>query len=84
MTITFIDLYNECSGQPWSMFDNDAESIEDFETAMKISINKAISYLWNYQPWSFRAKEQTLRTKKSKNNYLLPNGILSKKTISVS
>lgn len=79
--INFLDLYNECAGQPWSMFDNDAESVEDFETAMKISINKAISFLWNYQPWSFRAKEQTLRTKKSKNNYSLPNGIISKRTI---
>ncbi|MCD7740291.1 MAG: hypothetical protein LUH11_02970 [Candidatus Gastranaerophilales bacterium] len=79
--ITFLDLYNECSGQPWSMFDNDAENIEDFETAMKISINKAISFLWNYQPWSFRFKQQTLKTKKTRNNYSLPNGLISKKTI---
>jgi hypothetical protein len=46
MTLTFIDLYNECAGQPWSMFDAEAESQDDFETALKISINKAISYLW--------------------------------------
>ena len=39
MTLTFLDLYNECAGQPWSMFDNDAESAVDFESAMKISIN---------------------------------------------
>lgn len=81
MTLTFIDLYNECAGQPWSMFDNDAESNEDFESAMKISINKAISFLWNYLPWSFRASKYTFTTKIGRANYELPEGIVVQKTI---
>lgn len=81
MTLTFLDLYNECAGQPWSMFDNDAESIEDLESALKISINKAISFLWNYQPWSFRTDKQTIKTKAGKNYYSVPNGTITKKTI---
>lgn len=81
MTLTFLDIYNECAGQPWSMFDNDAESDEDFESAMKISINKAISYLWNLQPWSFRKYTQKLRTKVDRALYVKPNGIIIKKTI---
>ena len=46
MALTFLDLYNECAGQPWSMFDNDAESVEDFESAMKISINSENADGW--------------------------------------
>jgi len=48
---------------------------------MRISINKAINFLWNYQPWSFRAAKRTLRTKPNIANYNAPNGQLLKKTI---
>lgn len=79
--LTLLDIYNECAGQPWSMFDNDAISKEDFESAMKISINKALSYLWNYQDWSFRFAKKTTRTKPNIAEYSLPNGTLIRKTI---
>lgn len=81
MTLTFLSLYNECAGQPWSMFDNDAVSKEDFETAMKISINKAITYLWSLQPWSFRVAKKTIKTKAGVASYQAPNGQLVKKTL---
>lgn len=82
MTITFLDLYNECAGQPWSMFDSDAESADDLETALKISINKAVSYLWNSYAWSFRLKNTTIKTKANKAYYSMPNGNITKKVIS--
>ena len=81
MTITFLDLYNECAGQPWSMYDPDAESLEDLEGALKISINKALSYIWNLQPWSFRKEITNIKTKPNKASYALPNGIIEKKTV---
>ena len=81
MTLTFLDLYNECASQPWSMYDADAESIDDLESALKISINKAISYLWNYQPWSFRIQKQTIKLKPGRTSYSLPAGTILKKTI---
>jgi hypothetical protein len=81
MTLTFLDLYNECAGQPWSMFDNDAESVEDFESAMKISINKAISYIWNCKPWSFRNSKRSFTTEPGVASYNHPDGILTKKVI---
>ena len=81
MTLQFLDIYNECAGQPWSMFDADAESIDDLESALKISINKAVSFLWNYQPWSFRVYETNIRTKTGKADYTIPDGIILKKTI---
>ncbi len=81
MTITFLELYNECAGQPWSMFDNDAESEEDFESSMKISINKAVSFLWDYQPWSFRINTSKITTRANKAGYTLPEGIILKKVI---
>lgn len=79
MTLTFLDLYNECAGQPWSMFDNDATSVEDLESALKISINKAASFLWNYQPWSFRIKTNQSMTKANVNKYLMPDGTIVRK-----
>ena len=81
MTLTFIDLYNECAGQPWSMFDAEAESQDDFETALKISINKAISYLWNFQPWKFKIQTMILKTRVGRESYGVPDGNIIKKTI---
>ena len=78
MTITLLSLYNECAGQPWSMFDSDAESAEDFESALKISINKAISFIWNHQPWSFRMMTHIAKVKAGKNKFLLPDGIITR------
>lgn len=78
MTLTFLDLYNECAGQPWSMFDSDAESVEDLESSLKISINKAVSFLWNYQPWSFRQMTHIARVKIGNNKYLMPDGVISR------
>lgn len=81
MTITFLELYNECAGQPWSMFDADAEGMDDLESALRISINKACSYLWNYQPWSFRKKSKKITTRENVASYNLPIGLLQRKTI---
>ena len=35
MTLTFLDIYNEVAGQAWSMYDGDAESIDEMESALK-------------------------------------------------
>ena len=84
MTLTFLDIYNECAGQPWSMYDNEMESSEDFETAMKISINKAISYVWNLYPWIFRKYTQKIKTKVNRDNYIIPDGIIATTIVSNS
>ena len=81
MTLTFLDLYNECAGQPWSMFDNDANTVEDFESSMKISINQALSVLWNLQPWSFRIETLKVNTKIGNSGYSVPNGEVLRKTV---
>lgn len=81
MALTFLDLYNECAGQPWSMFDNDADSVEDFESAMRISINQAISELWNLYPWSFRLNKTNVVTKEGRAVYDIPNGKIAKKVL---
>ena len=82
MTITFLELYNEVSGQPWSMYDSEAESDDDLESALKISINKALSYLWNLYPWSFRVTSTKIKTKSGTASYSMPDGLLTRKTIS--
>lgn len=78
--ITFLELYNEVAGQPWSMFDADAESMDDLESALKTSINKATSHLWNLQAWSFRVQEQNTRLFKGRNKLAMPNGKLLKES----
>ena len=40
--IKYIDLYNDVTGQPWSMFDGDVESEDEFESTVKLSIQKAL------------------------------------------
>lgn len=80
MAITFLELYNEVASQPWSMFDADAESIDDLEGSLKTSINKAISHLWNLQPWSFRVQDTKIRLASGRNKIPMPNGKLFKES----
>lgn len=84
MTIKFLDLYNECTSQPWSMYDNEIESIADAEPAMVDSINKAIAHVWNLYPWTFRKYSLNLKTRPTKSLYTIPSGKIATKTISGS
>lgn len=84
MTITFLDLYNAVSAQAWSMFDADAESKEDFETAMSTSIQKAVTEIWCSYNFPFRIKKQKIKTKAGKASYVAPDGNIIKKTVSNS
>lgn len=81
MTLNFLDLYNECASQPWSMYDAEAESMDDLEGALKISINKALSYLWNLCDWSFRYVDMTINLTTGRANYAMPDGLIAKTTI---
>ena len=37
MSLKFVDIYNAVAEQAWSMYDADAETIEDFESGLKAS-----------------------------------------------
>ena len=63
MTITLLELYNEVASQPWSMFDNDAESTDDFDAALISSINKALVEIWCSYPFEFRVKSVNIDRK---------------------
>ena len=82
MALTFIDIYNEVAGQAWSMYDGDAESIDEMESALKSSINKALSEIWCSYPFPFRNKTFTITTSSGNAQYLTPNGNIIKKTVS--
>ena len=62
--ITLIDLYNEITGQAWSMFDGDVEAQDEFETSVTTSIQKALSSIWCSYKFPFRNKTQNFKTKK--------------------
>ena len=81
MTLTFLDIYNDVAGQAWSMYDDDAESVDEMESALKSSINKALSELWCSYPFPFRIKNMSFVTREDVNEYATPNGNILKKTV---
>lgn len=82
MTLTFLDIYNDVAGQAWSMYDGDAESVDEMESALKSSINKALSEIWCSYPFPFRVKTHIIATRDDNNAYATPNGNIIKKTVS--
>ena len=81
MALTFLDIYNEVAGQAWSMYDGDAESIDEMESALKSSINKALSEIWCSYPFPFRIKTLNISTSPNNSEYSTPNGNIIKKTV---
>lgn len=82
MALTFIDIYNEVAGQAWSMYDGDVESNDEMESALKSSINKALSEIWCSYPFPFRVKTFNITTSSGNSEYATPNGNIIKKTVS--
>ncbi|MBR1775943.1 hypothetical protein IJ750_02575 [bacterium] len=82
MTLRFLDIYNDVAGQAWSMYDGDAESVDEMESALKSSINKALSELWCSYPFPFRIKTMSFTTREENNEYSTPNGNILRKTVS--
>ena len=82
MTLDYKTIYEECAGQPWSMYDSGIEDEEDLESAMCIAINQAMSYLWNLYPWAFKKKDYKIKTRKDRAEYNAPKGSIEKKTVS--
>ena len=82
MTITLLDLYNKVASQPWSMFDNDAQTSEDFEPALISAINKALTELWCSYPFEFRLKQKKILAQRYVNKYNLPDGAIYQKNTS--
>src|SRR5574344_1185861 len=81
MALTFLDIYNAVAEQAWSMYDADAESLEDFESGLKTSINKALTELWCSYPFPFRVIEYTLTTVEGQAKYDMPTGNIYRKTV---
>ncbi len=82
MSVSLLDLYNKVASQPWSMFDNDTQSTDDFDPALISSINKALVELWCSYPFDFRLKEKNIITQKNINKYNLPDGTILQKNTS--
>lgn len=75
--LTYIDLYNEVTGQAWSMFDGDVEAQDEFEKSVTTSMQKALSALWCSYKFPFRLKELTLETESGVSSYKKPHGNIS-------
>lgn len=81
MTLTFIDLYNDITGQAWSMFDSETENKEEFEKSVTTSIQKALTHLWFEYEYEFRKKYKKLTTRVNKIDYALPFGQIDNKDV---
>lgn len=64
------------------MYDGDAESIDEMESALKSSINKALSEIWCSYAFPFRIKTYNITAREGINEYTTPNGNIVRKTVS--
>lgn len=78
MTLTFLDLYNSCASQEWSMFDNDAAKSDEFEKSLVIDLNKAVTEILYSYPFSFRERTHVIFTIPKINTYSMPKGLVMK------
>ncbi len=78
MTLTFLDLYNACASQEWSMYDNDATKTEEFEKSLVIDLNKAVTEILYSYPFNFREKTHVIFTLPKIKSYSMPKGLILK------
>ena len=78
MTLTLLDLYNTAATQEWSMYDNDAESDEEFEKSLVLALNKATQEILYSYPFKFRERTHIILTVPNINSYDIPSGIIQK------
>lgn len=78
MTLTLLDIYNNVTGQSWSVFDTDIETQEEFDSAVLTSIQKALNVLWHSHNFSFRLKRKEIRVLKGRSVYIKPSGMIKK------
>jgi hypothetical protein len=71
--LTLLDLYNDITGQAWSMFDSEVEDEDEFETNVMTSIRKALSDLWNSYNFPFRERTHLILTKAGGASYAIPD-----------
>ena len=78
MTISLLDLYNTAATQEWSMYDNDALSQDEFESALVLALNKAIAEILYSYSFNFRLKTHLILTLPRIKEYNLPKGLIKK------
>lgn len=71
--LTLLDLYNDITGQAWSMFDSEVEDEDEFEQNVMTSIRKALSDLWNSYDFPFKERTYLFSTKDGNASYSIPD-----------
>lgn len=71
--LTLLDLYNDITGQAWSMFDSEVEDEDEFEINVMTSIRKALSDLWNSYNFPFKERTHLVLTKAGNMSYPIPD-----------
>ena len=84
MTLTLLDIYNNVTGQSWSVFDTDIETQDDFDKGVLTSIQKALNVLWHSYNFSFRLRRKEIKIIEGKNIYQRPAGLIKKNGVKLS
>ena len=84
MTLTLLDIYNNVTGQSWSVFDTDIDSQGEFDKGVLTSIQKALNVLWHSHNFSFRLKRKEIKVFEGKNTYNKPAGMIKKNGVKLS
>ncbi len=69
------------TGQAWSMFDGEVEAMDEFESSVTTSIQKALNSLWCSYKFPFRNKTMKFKTRSGVNQYSTPNGNIAQKIL---
>ena len=69
------------TGQAWSMFDGEVEAMDEFESSVTTSIQKALNSLWCSYKFPFRNKTMKFKTRGGVNQYSTPNGNIAQKIL---
>lgn len=73
--LTLLDLYNDITGQAWSMFDSEVEDQDEFEQNVMTSIQKSLSDLWHSYKFPFRERTHIILTKDGGASYGIPDSL---------
>ena len=78
MTLTLLDLYNDCALQEWSMYDSGVTTTSEMESSLVLALNKALTEIIYSYPFKFRERTHIDFTYAGVEAYEMPFGLIMK------
>lgn len=74
MSLSLQSIYNQVTGQSWSIYETNIIDFDEAEKSVIIAIQKALRMLWNAHPYSFRLKNRSIKLVPNLERYSRPDG----------